>query len=118
MLSSPTKRVRSGQHHRTDIEVIIITTKLIEPPRFITETKLIETNGRELKNWTLMADMEPKLQVIVITYYLDCGIAENNLKHNNCIASLLQFLAKIYKKDNLCGAFDCYKDFKKIRRKP
>ena len=101
----------------------------LEPPSFISETKSFETYKRDLERWSLLTDVKPELQAILVIHYLDGdpsgikekidnGVDEKELNTTKGVEVLLNFLANIYKKDTIADAFEKYQNFAKLKRRP
>ena len=101
----------------------------LEPPSFISETKSFEAYKRDVNRWSQLTEVKVELQALLIVHYLDghssCakekidnGVPEEKLSCKDDVKNLLAFLENIYKKDTISDAFDKFKEFTSIRRKP
>ena len=101
----------------------------LEPPSFVSETKSFDTYKKDLLRWSKLTSLKPESQALMVIHCLDgdpsnikdkidAGIKDEDLSSEKGINTLLEFLAKIYKKDTLADSFDKYMKFDRLKRKP
>ena len=100
-------------------------SNFIEPPSFISETKSYETYERDLKRWAKLTNVDETKQALMVVHYLDGDPSRikdkidaeiEDVKLEEGIANILEFLKKVYQKDTLADGFNKYISFGKLRR--
>ena len=99
----------------------------MEPPAFISNKKSFATYKKDLKRWTTLTTLEPEKQANMVIHFIpdddpikeniDTQMDDDELAKADGIENLLEFLAGIYKTDDMGDAYDSYVEFIKLRRK-
>ena len=104
------------------------THNILSTPEFISDTKSFETYKKDLKRWAKFTTIEKKNQAEWIVMHLeshpsgikekiDTQIADKIEDSEQGIDTLLDFLEKIYKKDDFSEAYNNFITFEVIERK-
>ena len=107
---------------------IMISSKMFEPPAFLSEAKNYDSYKEDLYMWSRITSVPKKNQAEVVVYGLEghsSGIKEkiilnigDKIKENeDGIKELVTFLDTIYKADEMADAWAKYKAFQKVSRK-
>ena len=106
-----------------------MSSKTLEPPSFISETKSYDTYEKDLKRWSLLTSVPKENQALMVLHFLDGDLSgikdkideeidEDVLHSEEGIKSLLEFFRKTYKRDSLADGFEKYMNFEKLKRNP
>ena len=104
-------------------------SKVIEPPTFISEEKSYAEYKHDLKSWSRFCGIDKKLQAEIVVYKfeghpsrikekINTQIGEKLEDNENGIAELIKFLDGIYTKDDMAEAWEKFRTFSDLHRKP
>ena len=107
--------------------VIMMSSKVFEPPAFVSETKSYERYKDDLYMWARITSVPKKNQAEVVVYSLQghssgikekivLNIGEKIKENDDGIKELVAFLDTIYKADEMADAWAKYKSFQKVSR--
>ena len=107
--------------------VIMMSSKVFEPPAFVSETKSYERYKDDLYMWSRITSVPKKNQAEVVVYSLQghssgikekivLNIGEKIKENDDGIKELVAFLDTIYKADEMADAWAKYKSFQKVSR--
>ena len=104
-----------------------IMSNLMEPPAFISNKKSYATYKKDLMRWTTLTTLAQEKQANMVVHFIpdddpikekiDTQMEDDKLTSKDGIKNLLEFLAGIYKTDDMGDAYDSYVEFIKLRRK-
>ena len=101
----------------------------IEPPAFISESKSYAEYKADLNMWSRITSLDKKVQAETVVYRLEghpsrikekilTQLGDKLQDNENGIKELLDFLDKIYTKDDMADAWDKFSEFTSFTKKP
>lgn len=100
-----------------------------DPPQFITDASGYADYKRKLERWSRITKVEKAKQAEVVLYHLeghpsgiqekiDASIGDELVDNDDGLALLIAFLDRIYAKDEMADAWEKYKKFVHLKKRP